>query len=97
VADSVLHPLLSEGTQYWIVASAPDASTSALWNLTFPADIGIRGFRQGDDPWQVFDNNIRSAFRVSGDPVPEPGTVVLLSVGALGLLASAFCQRIDRR
>ena len=51
IADSVLHSILSEGTQYWLVASAPDLSTSAAWNLNTTNDPGLQAQREDGEPW----------------------------------------------
>jgi hypothetical protein len=95
VADSVLHPLLLEGTQYWLVASVPQPTTLADWNLASPVDLGRRAFREVGGPWQVADATVRGAFRVSGTPVggtavPEPTALTLLSSGVVGLLGHAW-------
>jgi hypothetical protein len=97
-ADSVLHPLLLEGEQYWLVASVPQPTTLADWNLASPIDLGRRAFREVGGSWQVADANVRGAFRVSGTPsggaeVPEPAALTLLGSGVLGLLGYAWRRK----
>lgn len=92
IADSVLHSLLSEGTQYWVVASAPDLSTSAAWNLNTTSDPGPQAQREDSGPWFLVSPP-RGAFRVSGTAIPEPSTFTLLGLGVLGLLGYALRRK----
>jgi PEP-CTERM motif-containing protein len=86
---------LSGGTQYWLVALPGDSSTSAGWNSTVPDSTGITNASfDGGATWTAACSDCgRSAFAVFGDPVstngaPEPGTMLLLGTGLLGLLRS---------
>jgi hypothetical protein len=92
IADSALHPLLSEGTQYWLVASAPDPGTTAAWNWNTTGDLGAHAQRVNGGSW-FFVTPSRGAFRVSGTAVPEPSTFPLLSLGAVALLGYALRQK----
>ena len=93
-ADSVLRPLLVEGTRYWIVASV-GPPTFAAWNFNSTGDVGpYARFQAGE--WLPV-NGTRGAYRVSGTVViPEPATLPLLGVGCLGLLVYSWRRRVWR-
>jgi hypothetical protein len=82
VTNSALRPLLSPGTNYWVVVSAPK-HTVAFWNLSWPPVTGVKAFTyDGNPPWHYSSAQPAAAFRVSGTVVPAPGAVVLAGVGA---------------
>ncbi len=85
VGHSILHPVLSPGIDYWLVASAPDSDTVAGWNFSSPAVSGTVAQRSGTGLWAVASDGTLGAFRVSGTPVPVPGVFVLGGMG-LGLV-----------
>ena len=85
VKNSISHPVLSPGTDYWLVASAPNADTMAAWNFSSPAVPGTMAQRSGTGSWSVGPNSTLGAFRVSGTPIPAPGVFVLGSIG-LGMV-----------
>ena len=82
---STLHPLLSAGTQYWLVASANDDSFLSL-NFNNTNDTGLAS-RDDALPWGFDPDATAGAIRVSGTPaaVPEPATIVLFATGTLVL------------
>ena len=87
IANSALNPLLSAGTQYWIVAFAPDDNTLMGWNLSlgdFSSPVLLNGSHSVNGPWEF--SGPRGAFQVNGALVPEPATLLLLSL-PLALLA----------
>jgi len=94
VANSALRPVLTSGTQYWLVAFAPDPSTFMAWNnsLNDFSTPQARGFTSPTGPWVVANNVPRSAFQVNGEPVPEPSTMLLLGTG-LATLGTAVRKR----
>jgi hypothetical protein len=101
VANSTLHPLLSEGMRYWVIASASGA-TSAAWNFNSTGGIGLTAGRTNGGPWSL-DNvqPLQGALRVSGTPgpgpeppaVPEPSALALLAAGTLGVGAWRCARR----
>jgi hypothetical protein len=80
-ADSVLHPLLTAGTTYWVLLAADEpGNTDVLWNQS----TTTAGFssQSGSGPWLPQSELIAPAFDVLGTPataaVPEPATFSLL-------------------
>jgi hypothetical protein len=79
--DSVLHPFLEQGTQYFVVSSVPlGESTWAGWNWNIAGTTGPLAFRQNGGPWSAF-TDVQAALRAEGSPIPEPGTLGLLALG----------------
>jgi len=77
---SVLRPLLTPATNYWLIASAPD-DTLAAWNESLPSVTGVFAWRIGAGAWTVADSSL-SAFRINGTPaVPVPGALLLGGIG----------------
>lgn len=81
LGTSVVRPLLTPGTKYWLIASTPVADTWAAWNGSEPVVIGLRARRSGADPW-VLTTEAMAAFRVSGTVIPAPGAIILAGIGA---------------
>jgi len=80
VGTSVLRPTLTPGTDYWLIASAPNSDTWAAWNLSSPAVSGMRAERQGTGAWSVSTDTM-AAFRLEGTVIPAPGAIMLGSIG----------------
>ncbi len=85
VGNSALNPILTPGTNYWLVASAPnEGDTWALWHNSVLSNIGPMTLRQGTGDWYDVTNDTMTAYRINGSPVviPAPGAIVLGGIGA---------------
>ena len=82
LGTSVVRPLLTPGTKYWLIASTPVADTWATWNGSDPAVSGLRARRPGVEPWILTTDEAMAAFRVSGTVIPVPGAIILAGIGA---------------
>ncbi|MGA2068389.1 MAG: PEP-CTERM sorting domain-containing protein [Thermoguttaceae bacterium] len=100
VGDSVLHPELVAGTQYWVTVLPGAAGASDAWNLSSPTVDGLlTGSSNGGSTWGAAIDGQQAGFRIDGSAVPEPSTLALLGVGALGLAVYAWRKRrrnVDR-
>jgi hypothetical protein len=94
LATSVLNPLLTAGTQYWVVLSVPnDGNTWAAWNWNSIGDTG--GFAQSDNGSPLIGGtNTRSAMRITA--IPEPASVVLAGTSLVVLLGCGLLRRNKR-
>jgi len=81
LGTSVVRPLLTPGTKYWLIASTPVADTWAAWNGSEPIVVGLRARRSGVAPW-ILTTEAMAAFRVSGTVIPVPGAIILAGIGA---------------
>jgi hypothetical protein len=95
VCTSALHPLLLNGEQYWVTASASDL-TDVGWNFNSIGDHGLHAISQNGGPFTVA-NFTRGALHVDASPAatfaPEPGMLPLFCFGALCLLGFGWRQR----
>jgi len=79
---SVLNPILTPGTKYWLVASAPIFSTVADWNFSDPVVDGLRARRYDSGSWIVNSDSPLPAFRINGSAViPAPAAILLGGIG----------------
>jgi hypothetical protein len=96
-AVSSLHPLLTAGTDYWLVIAPPDLLNTAFNIGISPLSSGFiaTAGKLGNEPWQVFDQIEGGvATVITGTPVvptPEPPFV------AWGLLAILSMYSRTRR
>jgi hypothetical protein len=87
VLNSVLHPLLTSGMEYWVTV-APDSNDSAAWGLNSTGDASVAYLSQdGGTTWDTTSTATPGALQVNG--VPEPSTVILL-----GTVMPALALRI---
>ena len=82
--SSTTHPLLLQGSSYWVVVEAGAADTAAGWLDALPHVDGKHAWNNGSG-WQTAAIDIgQQAFRVSA--IPEPATMSLLVLGGLATL-----------
>jgi hypothetical protein len=83
VANSVLHPLLTAGTAYWITTSSP-LSDSITWNFNSTGDTSPEAIStDGGTTWFSPSGFTPGALEV--DPVPEPAAALLFGSAMLVL------------
>jgi hypothetical protein len=81
---SVSHPLLSPGTNYWLVGSGA-SNGDPVWSFS---SLGITGTMVGSNggSWMSVANWQMGAFRINGmdnaAPIPAPGAILLGTLGA---------------
>jgi len=95
-AASVARPALAQDTQYWLFAQAPVSDVE--WFLNSIGQTGPHADRVPGGPWRALGQTTEGAFRISGTPqgaavIPEPSTMTLLGLGALGLLGYGWRRR----
>lgn len=92
VGTSVVHPVLTPGVQYWLVAYAPTYGVVSYWSDSDPAVYGWTQTLGTGIPQPMRDDLALPAFRINGTPVvPAPGAL------ALSLLGLAITRRAIRR
>lgn len=87
-AGSVLNPLLTTETSYWLRVGPGDLSTSAGWKASSFRLLAPHWITIGSDVLPVGPSQL-AAFRLNaetGDPIPEPGTMLLVG-STLGIAA----------
>jgi hypothetical protein len=93
-ATSVLHPLLTAGTQYWVVLTSPnDGVSSAAWNFNSIGDTGP--FYQTNNGSVINSGpNTRGAMRITGmSSVAEPSSMMMISTSAAVILGCQLRRR----
>jgi hypothetical protein len=92
--NSTHHPLLSAGSQYWIVAAGgPSSFVTWAQNELQEKGPNVSGPALGSLV-RDSDSNVREALLANGTAVPEPGSVFLVT-GLLGILF-VFVRRSRR-
>jgi hypothetical protein len=100
---SVLQPILTAGSSYWLVVYAP-VTTDGVWNYNSTNDLASRlddpnfllnnSTGGPDGPWTPTDGP-RTAFQVDGIAVavPEPGSLTLVGIAAACITARSRRRR----
>ncbi|MCU0783504.1 MAG: PEP-CTERM sorting domain-containing protein [Verrucomicrobia bacterium] len=90
---SSLEPVLAGGSSYWLVAEPADLNlvngdNNAAFSWYTSGMVGHAGYREFNfaaeawRDWQINPDSLVPAFRIEGTPIPEPGTLSLLLLGA---------------
>lgn len=82
-------PTLSTSNTYWMVAVEADAASDQVWMYNYGDTTGPFAFNTSGSPtgpWFQY-NSTNSGFRVDGNGVPEPGTLVMFGSGILAAAA----------
>lgn len=88
-ASSVLHPVMNQGTKYWVVL-APQGDGVFGWyeDDSLPGPLAARrDLLASNTDWFAVSALHPTYFAVEGTVVPIPGAVWLLGSGLLGLVA----------
>lgn len=89
--NSLLHPILEQGSTYWYVITADDRIKSLIClNMN---DQNIEGdfYYEYDNAWHLYSGPL-DAFSIKGTPnsgssVPVPSSILLLCSGVIGLVS----------
>lgn len=96
-ANSVLHPLMTAGTQYWVTVTS-SLAYSIAWNWNSINDTTDQALStDGGGTWFAPSGLTPAAFEVdstASTTVPEPGAGLLLSGG---LLACVLCKHLSAK
>jgi hypothetical protein len=90
--NSLLMPLLTAGTQYWVGVSGAGIGSNGGWRHNTTGDLGMAARCCGNTAWGTGSANVALALQVTGTnitAVPEPTSLLLFGTGAAALAAKA--------
>jgi hypothetical protein len=98
VLDSVLHPELVAGAQYWLTVLPGADDTFVGWNMSWPK---VRGWLAGSFDvgvtWYPPSDARLAAFQIEGADVPEPISLIIWSVlGGFGVTFMSWRRKAAR-
>jgi hypothetical protein len=79
--------VLNAGQTYWMRASAEASMWHGFNRAVNTVPLGRVAWSQDGNNWNYANNSQHMAFDVTVRPVPEPGTMIALGLGASALLA----------
>jgi hypothetical protein len=94
--NSLLNPVLTAGSTYWIAIFPGGSNTVAGWNFD---SVGVNGGAanvNGSATWTHNPDNTSSAFEVLGNAVPTPEPASLSMLAGLGACAAAWVGKRRR-
>ncbi len=88
VADFGGDFVLRDGETYWLALRTEETDALLAWAFNITDDFGLRAWRLNKGPWEPAygdpgTDSERGVFRINATPVPTPGTLVLLGLGAI--------------
>lgn len=93
--SSALHPLLSAGVSYWLIASPADTGSWVAWDFaTTGATSTVYTSLDGSASYNADRGS--PAFRVIGASVPEPSSIALLGLGGVAAAVGLRRRRAAR-
>ncbi len=83
--NSVLDPLLTAGTQYWVCMEPATSTSYNGWYFNNQNVLANSAFERSEWGWSSFGPTKAGTFQVAAVPVPEPSTACLLALGAINI------------
>jgi PEP-CTERM motif len=95
--NSTAHPVLTAGTNYWLVLQPTDPSSGidGGWSFSTPSTPPGERRTSPTGDWQTSPFG-GEAFEIDGAAVPEPSSFILLILAAVGAVGWRGTRRIGR-